>query len=347
VFVAAGISEQILSIRSANELLRFTMFRECNLFLWVYGFFSFAAFGAMYYIVPRLLDFGWRSALLIKAHYYASLYGILLVIAMLGFGGVMQGLTLENPDPQVTIATAIHHGDDLLPHRGHHVHQPDLHRQRHLCPASRLDAPRLAPPPRSGQPPAAEILLEPYEGRLPPNRPRRSPHDRAPLPHLLLPRPLVAFLFTWLAWSFFRGELGHLPPIQDEASTDITPWDLRRGPRRASGSTPPTAAPTATPSRSAPPVPAPTSSAAGARPRMRGRQEQVTRRTYPRDYIWQHQVFLGNSREGADLSNVAQRFPDAAELYRYLYDPYVLNPTAACPPTVPFRHAKDQRAALG
>ncbi len=105
-FVAAGISEQILSIRSANELLRFTMFRECNMLLWVYGFFSFVVFGSIYYIVPRLLDFGWRSALLIRIHYYLSLYGILLVIAMLGFGGVMQGNTLENPDPQVTITTA-------------------------------------------------------------------------------------------------------------------------------------------------------------------------------------------------------------------------------------------------
>ena len=105
-FVVTGISEQLLSIRSANELLRFTMFRECNQLLWVYGFFSFVVFGSMYYIVPRLLDFGWRSALLIKIHYYLSLYGILLVLAMLGFGGVMQGLTLENPDAQVTIDMA-------------------------------------------------------------------------------------------------------------------------------------------------------------------------------------------------------------------------------------------------
>jgi cytochrome c oxidase cbb3-type subunit 1 len=105
-FVIAGGAEQILSIRSANELLRFTMFRECNLFLWLYGFFSFGLFGAIYYIVPRLLDFSWRSAALIRAHYYASLYGILLVIAMVGFGGVMQGFTLENPNPQVTIITA-------------------------------------------------------------------------------------------------------------------------------------------------------------------------------------------------------------------------------------------------
>jgi len=105
-FVAAGISEQLLSIRAVNQLLRFTMFRQCNEFLWVYGFFSFVAFGSIYYIVPRLLDFGWRSALLVKIHYYTSLYGILLVIAMLGFGGVMQGNMLENPDPAVTITSA-------------------------------------------------------------------------------------------------------------------------------------------------------------------------------------------------------------------------------------------------
>jgi cytochrome c oxidase cbb3-type subunit 1 len=106
LFVVAGIVEQILSIRDWNELLRFTMFRECDQLLWVYGFFSFVVFGAIYYIVPRLLDFGWRSSLLIRIHYYTSLYGILLVIAMLGFGGVMQGTTLENTDPQVTIVTA-------------------------------------------------------------------------------------------------------------------------------------------------------------------------------------------------------------------------------------------------
>jgi cytochrome c oxidase cbb3-type subunit 1 len=105
-FVLACVAEQILSIRSANEILRFTMFRECNLFLWLYGFFSFGLMGAIYYIVPRLLDFSWRSATLIRAHYYASLYGILLLIAMLGCGGFWQGASLENSDPQVTIIDA-------------------------------------------------------------------------------------------------------------------------------------------------------------------------------------------------------------------------------------------------
>ena len=86
-FVAVGILEEILSFRGANNVLRFTLFRECNLLLWVYGFFSLVVFGAMYYIVPRLLDFGLAPRrFLLKAHYYAAIYGVLLVIAMLGFG---------------------------------------------------------------------------------------------------------------------------------------------------------------------------------------------------------------------------------------------------------------------
>jgi cytochrome c oxidase cbb3-type subunit 1 len=106
MFVFAGISEELLSIRSANELLRFTLFRETNFLLWIYGFFSFVIFGSIYYIVPRLIDFGWRSSILVRVHYYASVYGILLVIALLGFGGVMQGMTLEDPNPAVTVSTA-------------------------------------------------------------------------------------------------------------------------------------------------------------------------------------------------------------------------------------------------
>ena len=149
-FVLAGLSEQLLSIRAANETLRFTLFRQCNMFLWVYGFFSFTAFGSIYYIVPRLLDFGWRSSLMVRIHYYTSLYGILLMLALQGFGGMMQGLTLENPAKAVTIETATQVANSY-PHCRHHVHQPHRHRQRRLRAAPRLDAHRLAAPARPRQ----------------------------------------------------------------------------------------------------------------------------------------------------------------------------------------------------
>jgi len=142
---------------------------------------------------------------------------------------------------------------------------------------------------------------------------------------------LVAFLFTWFGLVVFPWlELGHLPPIQDEGSTDITPWDF-------SGA-----------AHAGEPVYAANGCAychtQQVRPASSGADiirgwgtakdadgKDVTRRSYPRDYIWQGQTFLGASREGADLSNVAERFPTAAGLYSYLYDPYALNAHSSMP----------------
>src|SRR5471030_393608 len=142
---------------------------------------------------------------------------------------------------------------------------------------------------------------------------------------------LIAFLFTWFGLVVFPWlELGHLPPIQEEGSTEITPWD------------------TSGESHAGERIYASDGCAYCHTEQVRAASsgadiirgwgtaedddgKKITRRSYPRDYNWQGQVFLGNSRNGADLSNVAQRFPDAAKLYSYLYDPYVLNPHSSMP----------------
>jgi len=141
----------------------------------------------------------------------------------------------------------------------------------------------------------------------------------------------LAFLFTWFGLVVFPWvELGHLPPIAEEGSTDIAPWDssgaAHQGERiyAANGCA----------YCHTQQVRAASSGADIIRGWGTAKDDdgkEVTRRTYPRDYIWQGQTFLGNSRMGADLSNVAQRFPTAAGLYSYLYDPYVLSPHAAMP----------------
>jgi len=142
---------------------------------------------------------------------------------------------------------------------------------------------------------------------------------------------LLVFMFTWVGFVVFPWlELGHLPPIQEEGSTDITPWDssgaAHAGERvyAANGCA----------YCHTQQVRAATSGADIIRGWGTAKDEdgkEVTRRSYPRDYIWQGQTFLGNSRNGADLSNVAARFSDAAGLYSYLYDPYVLNPHSSMP----------------
>ena len=63
----------------------------------MYAFFTMTMFGAMYYIVPRLVCWEWPSALLIKAHFWLAATGSVLMIGCLGVGGLLQGLELANP----------------------------------------------------------------------------------------------------------------------------------------------------------------------------------------------------------------------------------------------------------
>lgn len=141
------------------------------------------------------------------------------------------------------------------------------------------------------------------------------------------------FLFTWVGLVVIPWvHLGHLAPIQSDDSTDIKPWDSTGAAHQgelvyaANGC-----------AYCHTQQVRPASSGAdiirgwGTAKDESDDKKTIERRTYPRDYIWQHQVFLGNSRTGADLSNVAYRFPTAASLYRYLYDPYILNPHSSMP----------------
>jgi cytochrome c oxidase cbb3-type subunit 2 len=142
---------------------------------------------------------------------------------------------------------------------------------------------------------------------------------------------LIAFLFTWFGLVVFPWlELGHLPPIQEEGSTDITPWDAS-GAAHAGEHVYAANGCAYCHTQQVRPANSGADIIRGWGTAKDADGKDVTRRTYPRDYIWQGQVFLGNSREGADLSNVAQRFPDAAKLYSYLYDPYVLNGHSSMP----------------
>jgi cytochrome c oxidase cbb3-type subunit 2 len=55
------------------------------------------------------------------------------------------------------------------------------------------------------------------------------------------------------------------------------------------------------------------------------------RRTVARDYMFDHYVFLGNSRLGADLANIGVRQTDPQWFYRLLYDPRSVHPESVMP----------------
>jgi len=73
-----------------------TMLGQFRDTLWFHGVFGLAAFGALYFIVPRLAGRPWPSAALAQAHFGATLAGLALLLVALGVGGSTQGKMLNN-----------------------------------------------------------------------------------------------------------------------------------------------------------------------------------------------------------------------------------------------------------
>lgn len=107
-FTASGVIAALMALRPVADILGFTWATVGYTQLVVYVFFSMIMFGAMYFIVPRLVGCEWRSATLIKLHFWGAAYGSGLLVLMLFAGGLTQGLDLihgESPFMQSVIST--------------------------------------------------------------------------------------------------------------------------------------------------------------------------------------------------------------------------------------------------
>ncbi|MGE9270793.1 MAG: cbb3-type cytochrome c oxidase subunit I, partial [Verrucomicrobiales bacterium] len=93
VFGFAGVA---LNAPKLLALTQFTISGYGFEVLGVYGFFSFIAFGAIYFIVPRVTRREWLSRRLIKMHFFLSIYGVAVVALVTLFGGLMQGVAQED-----------------------------------------------------------------------------------------------------------------------------------------------------------------------------------------------------------------------------------------------------------
>jgi cytochrome c oxidase cbb3-type subunit 1 len=95
-YLLAALLGIVQSLREVSAVLHFTLFTVAQKQLELYGFFAMTMFGAMYYIVPRLVKGGWPSAGLVKLHYGCAVAGVSLFALPLLIGGVLQGLALND-----------------------------------------------------------------------------------------------------------------------------------------------------------------------------------------------------------------------------------------------------------
>lgn len=96
-FLVWGGLAILTSVRGVAATFQFTIGSAGLDWLVVYGCFSTAAFGAAYFIVPRLTGREWVSPALVKGHFWAAALGLGLFVAASVVGGFRQGALLNDP----------------------------------------------------------------------------------------------------------------------------------------------------------------------------------------------------------------------------------------------------------
>ena len=96
-FLVVGAAGAVSGFRGINSVVHFTLLTEAAGQLLMYGFISLTLFGVIYYASSRLLGLEWESPALIRAHFWFSIVGFGLAATSLAFGGLIQGLGLNDP----------------------------------------------------------------------------------------------------------------------------------------------------------------------------------------------------------------------------------------------------------
>ncbi len=97
MYTVVSLQGSTMAIPKLNALFHFTDYTIGHAHLGLYSFFTMMMFGAMYYIVPRLVDWEWPSANMIRWHFWLSAIGISVMVIALTFGGMLQGFGLNDP----------------------------------------------------------------------------------------------------------------------------------------------------------------------------------------------------------------------------------------------------------
>jgi cytochrome c oxidase cbb3-type subunit 1 len=103
-YLIGGVATAVMARPEVSAVTNLTYATVGRNYLLILGFVGMVLFGALYYIVPRLIQANWACEVLPKVHFLGSSIGIAIVFLALTLGGINQGWKLADPTvPFVTI----------------------------------------------------------------------------------------------------------------------------------------------------------------------------------------------------------------------------------------------------
>ncbi|MGB4812410.1 MAG: cbb3-type cytochrome c oxidase subunit I [Methylophilaceae bacterium] len=91
LYTAASVQGSLEALRYVNTITHFTHYTVAHAHLGNYGFFTMIMFGAIYFIMPRIVDWEWPYPWMISAHFWLVSIGFAIYFIGLSIGGWLQG----------------------------------------------------------------------------------------------------------------------------------------------------------------------------------------------------------------------------------------------------------------
>ena len=97
MYTLSSLQGSVEALRSVNTITHFTHFTVAHAHLGLYGFFSLVMFGAIYFVMPRVMSWEWPYPRLIALHFWLIVTGFAIYFIGLSIGGWLQGLDMLDP----------------------------------------------------------------------------------------------------------------------------------------------------------------------------------------------------------------------------------------------------------
>src|SRR5690606_2868331 len=94
MYTLSSVQGSFEALRSINTVTHFTHFTVAHAHLGLYGFFSLVMFGAIYFVMPRVMSWEWPYPRLIALHFWLVVVGFSVYFVGLTIGGWLQGIAM-------------------------------------------------------------------------------------------------------------------------------------------------------------------------------------------------------------------------------------------------------------